>query len=122
MNDSPRGETDHVDKQQALITEFITDMNRELARLRAGSADLVALHPASWRGLQIAAHNIGARAEGLELQVLQTCARQLEGFAIEVLTPSASNKPESIEGAMVALEMLDLESRALNRNLVSRAR
>ena len=120
MNDSPPGEPDQANKQHVLIMEFITEVNRDLERLREGNADLAALLPASWRRLQITAHNIGARAEGLDLQVLQVCARELERFAMEVLTPTASDKSESIEGAMVALEMLDLELHALKRDLASR--
>ena len=122
MNDSPPGEPDQTNKQHVLIMEFITEVNRDLERLREGNADLAALLPASWRRLQITAHNIGARAEGLDLQVLQVCARELERFAMEVLTPTASDKSESIEGAMVALEMLDLELHALKRDLASRWR
>jgi hypothetical protein len=101
--------------------EFIAEVNRDLQRLREGHADLDALHPTSWRRLQLAAHNIGARAEGLELQVLQSCARELEQLATEVLTPTPSDRSQSIEGAMVALEMLDLELRALKKDLASRA-
>ena len=122
MNDSPPGEPGHVDKQHVLIMEFITEVNRDLERLREGNADLVALHPSSWRGLQMVAHNIGARARGLDLQVLQVCARELEQFAVEVLTPTVADKSVSIEGAMVALEMLDLELHALKKDLVSRSR
>jgi hypothetical protein len=122
MTDSPRGEPDQLNKQHALIMEFITDVNRDLQRLREGNADLVSMNPAAWRRLQVAAHNIGARAEGLELQVLQACARELEQFAMEVLTPTAAGKSGSIEAAMVALEMLDLELHVLQKDLASRAR
>jgi hypothetical protein len=122
MNDSPPGEPDQVDKRRVLIMEFITEVNRDLQRLREGNADLVALIPTSWRRLQIAAHNIGARAEGLELAVLQVCARELEQLALEVLTPTVSDRSESIEGAMVALEMLDLELQALKTDSASRSR
>jgi phage shock protein A len=122
MNDSPRGEPDQASKPRALIMEFITEVNRDLQRLREGNADLVAMNPTSWRRLQTAAHNIGARAGRLELQVLQVCARELEQFAMEVLTPTASDRSRSIEGAMVALEMLDLELHALQRDLESRSR
>jgi hypothetical protein len=120
MNDSPPGEPDQVDKQHVLIMEFITEVNRDLERLREGNADLVALHPTSWRGLQIVAHNIAARAEGLELRVLQVCAWELEQLVIEVLTPTAADKSEGIEAAMIALEMLNLELLALKKASKSR--
>jgi hypothetical protein len=119
MNDSPPGEPDQVTKQHVLLMEFIIEVNRDVQRLREGAADLAALLPASWRRLQSTAHNIGARAEGLQLQVLQVCARELEQFAIQALAPTVSDKSETIEGAMVALEMLDLELHALKTDVAS---
>jgi len=38
MNDSPPGEPDQTNKQHVLIMEFITEVNRDLERLREGDA------------------------------------------------------------------------------------
>jgi hypothetical protein len=117
MSVSPPGELDQVKQRNALIMEFITEVSRDLERLRAGRVHLDVPDSTSWRRLQTAAHNIGARAEGLKLGVLQLCARELEQFALEVLRPTDSDKSESIQGAMIALEMLDLELTALKKGL-----
>jgi hypothetical protein len=113
MNDSRGGEKGQGNKHDALVMELITEVNCTLERIRLDNADLGALDPASWRRLQNAAHNIGARAAGLDLQVLQLCALELEQFAVDVLMPSGLDKSESVQGAMVALEALDLELHAL---------
>src|SRR5438128_1780022 len=99
MNDSPGGEKSQANKHDALVMEFIIEVNRDLERIRLDNADLGALDPACWRRLQAAAHNIGARAAGLELQVLQLCALELEQFAVDVLMPTGLDKSESVQGA-----------------------
>src|SRR5687767_5228238 len=109
MSVSPPGELDQVKQRNALIMEFITEVSRDLEGLRATGDHLDVRDSTSWRRLQNTAHNIGARAEGLNLGVLHLCARELEQFAVEVLRPTDSDKSESIQGAMIALEMLDLE-------------
>jgi hypothetical protein len=117
MKDSSGEEKDQVNKQNALTMEFITEANVDLERLRLGAMDLAELEPTSWRRVQHLAHNIGARAAALKLGVLQICARELEQFSIDVLKAGSTDRSECIQGAMVALEMLDLELQALKRNV-----
>ena len=116
MTASPPGELDQVNERNALVMEFLTEVSGDLERLRAGSEDPDALDSASWRRIQTTAHNIGARAEALKLSVMQQCARELEEFATEVLKPTDSNKSEAIQGALIALEIVELELRALKRD------
>jgi hypothetical protein len=115
MNDAPSGEKYQVSNRDALVMEFIIEVSRDVEQLRACNVDSGALDPTSWRRLQKSAHSIGVRAEALELGVLRLCAKELEQFAVEVLRPTGSDKSESIQGAMIALEMLDLELQALKR-------
>lgn len=117
MKDSSGEEKDQVIKQHALVMEFITEGHVDLERFRLGATDLADLDPTSWRRLQHLAHNIGARAAALKLGVLQICARELEQFSIDVLKAASSDKSECIQGAMIALEMLDLELKALKRSV-----
>jgi hypothetical protein len=119
MNDSPMGEKTQVTKHQALVMEFITEVNRDLERFRFENTDLAKLDANSWRKVLNAAHNIGARAEALKLGVLEICARELEQFATDVLKTPGSNKSEFIQGSMIAIEMLDLELNALKKSVGS---
>src|ERR1043165_6361215 len=112
MNVSPPGELDRVNERNALVKEFLSEVSTDLERLRAASTDPDALDSASWRRLQTTAHNIGVRAEALKLGVMQHCARELEQFAADVVTPTGSSKSASIQGAMIALEILELELQA----------
>ena len=117
MKDSLGQEKDQVNKQNALVMEFITEANVDLERCRSGAADLAELDPTSWRRVQQLAHNVGARAAALKLGVLQICARELEQFSIDILKAGSADKSEYIQGAMIALEMLDLELKALKRSV-----
>jgi len=97
--------------------EFIKEVSRDLEHWRASCANTREFDSATWRQLQNAAHNIGARAEGFKLGVMVACARELEQFALEVLTPTRSDKSESIKGAIIALEIMELELHSLRRTL-----
>jgi hypothetical protein len=116
MTASPPGQLGQANERNALVVEFLTELSGDLERLRSGSKEPDALDSATWRRLQTTAHNIAARAEALKLGVLQQCARELEQFAVEVLKPTDSSKSESIHGAMIALEILELELQALKKD------
>jgi hypothetical protein len=120
MTVSPPGELDQVNERNALVTEFLSNVSRDLERLRSSSHDPDALDSAWWRRLQSTAHNIGARSEALKLGVMRRCALELEQFSAEVLTPTDSGASDSIQGAMIALEIVELELRALQSDAQAR--
>jgi hypothetical protein len=116
MNDPLSSEQDQARKQKVLVMELITEASRDLKLMRDGDGGFAAFDPVAWRKIQNTAHNIAARAAELRLGVLQLCARELEQFAAEILRPTDSDKSESVQGAVIALEMLDLELLALKRS------
>ena len=116
MTAAPPGELDQVNERNALVMEFLTEVSTDLERLRAASLAPDALDSAAWRRLQTTAHNIAARAAALKLGVMQQCARELEQFSAEVIRPTDCDRSESVQGAMIALEILTLELQALKKS------
>lgn len=96
------------------VREFLDDTTRDLQRMRAIVASLEAGDAAAWSEVRNLAHNVSARAQGLKLGVLGSCARELEGLAEERLG-GAPIDTFFLQCSAAAMETLALEIEALKR-------
>jgi hypothetical protein len=101
-----------------LVLELVREVSLQLELMRGARVSLEAQDPAAWRGANTVAHNIAVRADALRLGVLESCARELEKFSAAILDgkspdENAASDAGLVHRAMVAIETLELELRAL---------
>jgi hypothetical protein len=116
MSDPASSAQAQAHAQNQLKLEFVTEVRQHLDWMQSASSQLEALDLISWGRIHNIAHNIGARAEALNLGVMQSCARELEQFATSVTRGPADERTNNVERAMVAIETLELELAELKRS------
>jgi hypothetical protein len=99
--------------REVSVQELVRETGIEMARLRASTEALEQLDRNEWERTQRLAHNIAARAQGLNLAVLASCARELERFAGAIVTGDPKGQAAALQGAAIATEAIDLELRVL---------
>jgi hypothetical protein len=77
---------------------------------------LKALDTNEWGRTQRTAHNIAARAHALDQGVLASCARELERFAGAIVAGNLAEQTAALQGAEIAIEIIDLELGVLSRS------
>jgi hypothetical protein len=116
MSDPASSTEAQAHAQNQLKLEFVMEVRQHLDWMHGASTQLEALDPISWDRMHNIAHNIGARANALNLGVMQSCTRELEQFAASVTRGPADERSNNVERAMVAIETLELELAELRRN------
>src|SRR3954453_14008050 len=114
MNDlPPQHARDRVQAQ--LLGELVREARGELEGLRSAGLHAGSIAAPDWHRVQLAAHNIAARAAALRLGVLELCARELEQLAAALATGDGAERSARTEAALVALETIGLELDSLHR-------
>src|SRR4051812_5963635 len=115
MNDLPQQHArDRIQAQ--LVGELVREARGELDGMLSAGLHAGSIAAPDWRRVQLAAHNIAARAAALRLGVLELCAREFEQLAAGLATGDGAERSARVEAALVALETIGLELDSLHRN------